>query len=84
MDELRGKIVEITFHVEYPDGLKKISKFIPEKRLNAILLSENFMTQEMKGQFNISDCDWKKNPAMIIVDGEILKANCDYPECRQA
>lgn len=84
MDDLRGKITEVVFKVEYPDGTHKMSKFIPEEKLNAILFSESFMTEEMKKKFTISDCDWKKNPAMIIVDGKFLKPNCDYPDCRPA
>ncbi|MGK5047769.1 hypothetical protein ACQ4WP_18015 [Janthinobacterium sp. GB4P2] len=84
MNDMRGKITEVIFQVEYPDGTSKISKFVPEFRLNAMLFSDCLMTPEMKEKFTVSEEDWKKNPAMIIVDGEILKANCDWPDCQQA
>jgi hypothetical protein len=80
-----GKVAEVIFEVEYPDGTKKISQFVPEFRLNAILFSDCLMTVEMKEKFTVSPRRiGEKNPAMIIVDGEILKANCDWPDCRQA
>ena len=84
MTDLRAKITKVVFHVEYPDGVTKESTFSPTEKLNAVLLSETFMTDEMKSLFTESNTDWKKNPAMIIVDGELLKANCKYPDCQNA
>lgn len=84
MKDMRGKITKVTFHVEYPDGSTKESSFEPTERLNAVLLEESFMTLEMKRMFTRSNTDWKMNPAMIIVDGKLLKPNCDYPDCQNA
>lgn len=84
MSDLRGKVTKVVFHVEYPDGSTKESSFSPMDKLNAVLLSETFMTDEMKSLFTKSSTDWKKNPAMIIVDGKLLKPNCDYPDCQNA
>ena len=84
MSQLRGKVTKITFHVEYPNGKTKDSEFEPEKELNAVLFSETYMTEEMKKLFTVSKSDWKANPAMIIVDGKMLKPNCDYPDCQNA
>jgi hypothetical protein len=84
MTDLRAKITKVVFFVEYPDGSTKESSFEPTEKLNAILLSETFMTEEMKSLFTKSNTDWKKNPAMIIVDGQLLKPNCEYPDCQNA
>jgi hypothetical protein len=84
MSDLRAKVIRVVFYVEYPDGSTKESSFSPTDELKAVLLSETFMTDEMKSLFTKSHTDWKKNPAMIIVDGKFLKANCDYPDCQVA
>ncbi|MDN7182383.1 hypothetical protein M0D69_31070 [Caballeronia sp. SEWSISQ10-4 2] len=84
MDQLRGKVTTVSFHVVYTDGSTKDSIFEPKEELKAILLSESFMTEEMKKLFTKSKTDWKVNPAMIIVDGARILANCDWPDCQQA
>ena len=42
------------------------------------------MTDAMKDLFTRSRVDWKLNPAMVIVDGKIMKPNCDWPDCQNA
>lgn len=84
MSQLRGTITRVSFHVEYPDGSCKDSTFEPETELKAIMFSEDYMTDDMKALFTRSRVDWKVNPAMIIVDGKIMKPNCDWPDCQIA
>jgi hypothetical protein len=84
MNKLRGVVTRVIFHVEYPDGSKKTSEYVPTDRLNAVLLSEHYMSEEAKRLFNVSTSDWKKNPAMVIADGHRLIPNCDYPDCQPA
>lgn len=84
MSQLRGKITCVTFHVVYPDGSTKDSTFEPKEELKAIMFSEDYMNDEMKALFTRSRTDWKQNPAMVIVDGHIMKPNCDWPDCQIA
>lgn len=84
MGENRGRVTKVTFYIEYPDGSLKESTVAVSSRLNAVLLSDDYMDDEMKKLFNVSQTDWKKNPAMIIVDGTQRKPNCDYPDCQNA
>ncbi len=84
MRELRGKVTRVIFHVEYPDGTQKVYDYSTRDRLNAVILSDEYANDEMKQLLNVSSEDWTKNPAMIIVDGEKLIPNCDYPDCQNA
>lgn len=84
MSQLRGKITRISFVIEYPDGTTKESSYDPQHGLRAVLISDKFMTEEMRKLFTRSESDWKKNPAMIIVDGKMSIPNCDYPQCQNA
>jgi hypothetical protein len=84
MSSIRGKVTKIVFSIEYPDGSTKESTVFPIRSIEAVMMSDDFMSEEMKSLFNRSDTDWKKNPAMVIVDGGTLKANCDYPDCQNA
>ena len=84
MGNLRGKVSKIHFYIEYPDGSKKETVFEPKAGLKAILCSDEFMTEEMKNMFTKSDSDWKKNPAMVIVDGDVLGTTCEFPQCQNA
>lgn len=84
MNALRGKVTKIVFSIEYPDGSTKESTVFPTQSIEAVMMSDTLMSDEMKHLFNRSDTDWKRNPAMVIVDGGTLKANCDYPDCQNA
>jgi len=84
MSDQRGKVTQVVFSIEYPDGSTKTSTYVPQAELRAVLLDQAYMTDEMKGLFEVSATDWRKNPAMIIVDGKLLKPNCDFPDCQTA
>jgi len=84
MSYMRGSVKSVTFEIEYPNGFKKSLTLSSSNDLKAILLSDELMNEHMKNMFNVSEDDWQKNPAMVIVDGSGTRSTCEFPQCQLA
>jgi hypothetical protein len=64
----RGKVVKVTFEIEYPDGSSKVSSLTGDMLgdLAAIVLDEVLVPERQLSEWNASSQDWRKNPTMLL------------------
>jgi hypothetical protein len=65
-DLQRGKVVGITFAIEYPDGSRKVTEVENPEDVKSIAFDQESIAPGDEGRFNVSETDWKQNPSMII------------------
>lgn len=65
----RGVVRKVTFEIEYPDGSRKTETLDNPSDVAVITLAENRIPDQDSSLFNVSDADWKQNPAMLVYYG---------------
>lgn len=65
-DFQRGTVVKATFEIRYPDGSRKIAELLEPENVGVIVLDPEKVPESDQGLVNVSDSDWKQNPAMIV------------------
>ncbi|WP_142375669.1 hypothetical protein AAHU49_06895 [Klebsiella quasipneumoniae subsp. quasipneumoniae] len=78
---MRGKVIKVTFLIEYPDGSQKEASFNDASEIQAIYLSEDVMDDKMKNVFNRST-NWHDNPTMLIQKENEIPPRCHIDYCR--
>jgi hypothetical protein len=62
----RGIATRITFEIEYPDGSTKTAHVEDASNVSSISFDASSLAERDLPTFNVSESDWKQNPAMII------------------
>lgn len=62
----RGIVKKIIFEIEYPDGSRKEAELTDAETIVFIALADEHVSLDDTGLFNVSESDWKENPAMIV------------------
>ncbi len=85
-DFQRGTVVRATFEIEYPDGSRKIAELPQPESVSSIIFDPEKVPEGDQGLVNVSDSDWKQNPAMIVYpllsDGEGGIPFCTHNRCK--
>lgn len=80
----RGKVKSITVEIEYPDGSRKTETVDDPDKVLAIAFAEDQVAPEDLSQFNVSEDDWKQNPAMILIyEGPESIPFCTHNGCKR-
>jgi hypothetical protein len=80
-DHQRGKVVKATFEIEYPDGSTKVSEIDNPQDVGYIAFDEAHIRENDRGRYNVSESDWKENPAMMIYARGADVAELGIPFC---
>ncbi|MCY9097431.1 hypothetical protein MOE96_21525 [Bacillus inaquosorum] len=63
----RGKVKNIVFEIEYPDGTTKATLYKNADKISRIIFDPKFIPQKDLKLFNVSK-DWRENPAFIAYE----------------
>jgi hypothetical protein len=62
----RGRVLAIHLEVEYPDGSHKALDMDSPSDVGMIAFDERWIPGEHLAEFNVSEADWKQNPAILV------------------
>jgi hypothetical protein len=89
----RGVVKRVTFEIEYPDGSSKTAELEDSEGLVLIAFDESHVEAEDLPSFNVSDTEWKQNPAMVVYKRGAISAEaaatpkgipfCTHNGCKQ-
>lgn len=77
----RGKVVRISFTVEYPDGSSHESELASPEEITKVVFHESELAEDEHSAFCVSLKEWKRNPSMLVFRGRGQKGIHPEPHC---
>lgn len=82
----RGVVKRIAVEIEYPDGSTKSTEIENPEQVSAIAFSEATIQDTDLGAYNVSESDWKENPAMMVYSNSSVSQRplpfCTHNGCK--